>query len=430
MAGVITGLFAAYFAVFSDQVVEAPFLVAAENGHIADAILAGRGFADPFGVPSGPTAWMPPAFPYLLALLKAATGDDVQSLVRLLWCLRLATVFVTCLIVLDAGDKLNRWLPATVILCGGLGFHGRELFEEHSESWFYLAVANGVWLAECYGRRVLMTWSRAIVVGAVAAVAALCHPILGAVGIALRLYGTCLERDTQSVSDTRTDQKTKLLHLSLYLLAAIVIILPWTIRNRYVLGAWMPIKSNAAFEVWQSQCLDNDGLLDNLTLASHPYSAPDGLRLRFLNAGEVSFQDWAWQESWQSIQANPAGWLQRVGHRFVAACLLYQPTHVRGEPQPALLAIKRVVSSLPFLACFFLIVFVRHWNSTTLPLLVNYCVYLTPFILISYVDRYALPLLTVKLLLVLSAVHTILAGDLRSAANANRSASFHRRPAG
>ena len=38
-----------------------------EMGRIGRAIANGRGFADPFGLPTGPTAWEPPLYPYLIA---------------------------------------------------------------------------------------------------------------------------------------------------------------------------------------------------------------------------------------------------------------------------------------------------------------------------------------------------------------------------
>jgi hypothetical protein len=38
-----------------------------EMGRIAAAIASGRGFSDPFGAPTGPTAWEPPLYPYLTA---------------------------------------------------------------------------------------------------------------------------------------------------------------------------------------------------------------------------------------------------------------------------------------------------------------------------------------------------------------------------
>ena len=38
-----------------------------EMGSIAASLASGHGFSDPFGVPTGPTAWEPPLYPYLIA---------------------------------------------------------------------------------------------------------------------------------------------------------------------------------------------------------------------------------------------------------------------------------------------------------------------------------------------------------------------------
>ncbi len=38
-----------------------------EMGRIGAALASGRGFGDPFGPPTGPTAWEPPLYPYLIA---------------------------------------------------------------------------------------------------------------------------------------------------------------------------------------------------------------------------------------------------------------------------------------------------------------------------------------------------------------------------
>src|SRR5213080_4789813 len=48
----------------------------AEYLSIAEALVAGRGFADPFKEQTGPTAWMPPVYPALLAgLLWVCDGN-------------------------------------------------------------------------------------------------------------------------------------------------------------------------------------------------------------------------------------------------------------------------------------------------------------------------------------------------------------------
>src|ERR1700760_1237884 len=38
-----------------------------EGGRIAQSLVTGHGYASPFNAPSGPTAWLPPLYPLLLA---------------------------------------------------------------------------------------------------------------------------------------------------------------------------------------------------------------------------------------------------------------------------------------------------------------------------------------------------------------------------
>jgi 4-amino-4-deoxy-L-arabinose transferase-like glycosyltransferase len=45
-----------------------------EMGRIGAAIASGRGFSDPFGAPTGPTAWEPPLYPYLTAAVFKIFG--------------------------------------------------------------------------------------------------------------------------------------------------------------------------------------------------------------------------------------------------------------------------------------------------------------------------------------------------------------------
>src|SRR5688572_5479844 len=58
----------AYFTQDGSRVEELRHL-GAEYFNIAQALVDGRGYADPFGEATGPTAWMPPAYTVVLAAL-------------------------------------------------------------------------------------------------------------------------------------------------------------------------------------------------------------------------------------------------------------------------------------------------------------------------------------------------------------------------
>jgi hypothetical protein len=72
-------------------------------------------------------------------------------------------------------------------------------------------------------------------------------------------------------------------------LVSILVVAPWTIRNRLVLKRWIPIKSNGMYELWQSQCLDQDGVLDSITLGQHPWGNDGEQRQQYARLGEIAF---------------------------------------------------------------------------------------------------------------------------------------------
>src|SRR5271165_4761413 len=50
-----------------------------EMGRIGRALARGRGFADPFAGETGPTAWEPPVYPFLVAAVFRLTGIYSQA---------------------------------------------------------------------------------------------------------------------------------------------------------------------------------------------------------------------------------------------------------------------------------------------------------------------------------------------------------------
>src|SRR5664280_1449345 len=45
-----------------------------ESCRIAASIVSGHGFSSPYGIPTGPTAWLPPVYPYLVAAVFKVLG--------------------------------------------------------------------------------------------------------------------------------------------------------------------------------------------------------------------------------------------------------------------------------------------------------------------------------------------------------------------
>jgi 4-amino-4-deoxy-L-arabinose transferase-like glycosyltransferase len=68
-----------------------------EMGRIGHAIATGRGFADPFGPATGPTAWEPPLYPYLIAAVFKATGIYTHASAFILLTINSIFSALTCI---------------------------------------------------------------------------------------------------------------------------------------------------------------------------------------------------------------------------------------------------------------------------------------------------------------------------------------------
>src|SRR5205823_3928947 len=147
-------------------------------------------------------------------------------------------------------------------------------------------------------------------------------------------------------------------------------------RNYLVFGRWIPIKPNLAFELYQSQCLQSEGLLNGSTFALHPYHANTRERQEYERLGETAYLDKKREQFWQAVRADPWDYVQRVGSRLVGAMLWYVPFYRDQETRrPWVVWISRVFHPLPFIALVLLLASARrqplHWEQWTV-----ICVYL------------------------------------------------------
>jgi 4-amino-4-deoxy-L-arabinose transferase-like glycosyltransferase len=74
-------------------------------GRIGRAIATGRGFADPFGVQTGPTAWEPPLYPFLIAAVFKLAGVYTHLSAFILLTLNSIFSALTCIPISLIGRK-------------------------------------------------------------------------------------------------------------------------------------------------------------------------------------------------------------------------------------------------------------------------------------------------------------------------------------
>jgi hypothetical protein len=128
--------------------------------------------------------------------------------------------------------------------------------------------------------------------------------------------------------------------------------------------------------------------------------------------GEMEFLDKKREMFHEAVRKDPVDFLDRVACRFLGATLWYIPFN-RNEirDRPVTTWTGRVLHPLPFLALLVLASSAvwQKLSAAQWGVMGVYVLYLSPYIAISYYERYAIPLLAVKVLLVIWALDRILA---------------------
>jgi hypothetical protein len=370
----------------------------AEYHEIAKSIVRGDGFGSPFKEKTGPTAWMPPILPYLTAALIYLCDNNTDAVMTVILFFQGCTLAFTGLIVLILARQTTR-LWALLIVSAfviGLVSNFRLWFQNTHDCWFVLLALNLVVVGFVWCNP-MGTWPGAIAWGLYGGVCAMINPIVALVWGVLTI--TMLARERAWV------------RFGVICMLAMLTITPWVVRNYLVFGRFIPVKSNASYEFWQSQCITPDGLLQPSAFGSHPYANAGRERRLYKEMGEMEFLDKKRELFWQEVKKDPVDFLDRIACRFLGATLWYVPFN-RGDvlDRPYVVWTYRILHPLPFLALLFLAASAiwKPLNAAQWGVMLVYVLYLSPYIAISYYERYAIPLLGVKVLLVIWGLDRVL----------------------
>jgi hypothetical protein len=359
---------------------------------IAKSMVRGQGFANPFNAPTGPTAWMPPLLPTLLAGLLWVCDGDGDAVMAVVLFLQVVVLIGTGLLILaltrTTTQKLGAMAAAAVFIVALLiDFHG--WFQFTHDCWIVLLALDLVIAGLCWFGP-LQSWKKAAGWGLAGGLCALVSPVVG-FAWGMSSVGMAFVQRAWS-------------RLGAAVLIAGITLAPWTIRNYLVFGRLVPVKSNAAYELYQSQCLQKGGLIHNSTFTHHPCGSATRERQEYTQLGEIAYLDRKREQFRQAVLADPLDFLDRAACRFWGATLWYEPFHPAKESKrPWILWLSRLTHPLPFVGLLVLLLTgiwrpLHRWQWIVIGV---YLYYLLPYAAISYYDRYGLPLLGAKVLLVI-----------------------------
>jgi hypothetical protein len=276
-----------------------------ETGHIAYSLATGKGFASPFQRDSGPTAWLTPVYPLLVAGIFKIFGVYTRAAFLAAIFLNIIFSSATCLPIFYAGKRISG---------GGAGSGGAWLWALFPNAilipfeWIWdtslaaLLAATLLWatleLAESE------RWRDWIGYGLLWGLMLMTNPAAGAtlpVLLGWLAYRQCREGGAHP--------RKVVMAIAVALLCCV----PWTLRNFLVFHRFIPLRSNLSYELY----IGNNENYDERRRGLPAIITQDMETLRYLRMGETAFMDEEKRKALQFMKTHPSRVMQLVRWRFV-----------------------------------------------------------------------------------------------------------------
>lgn len=276
-----------------------------ETGHIAYSLATGKGFASPFQRDSGPTAWLTPIYPLLVAGIFKVFGIYTRTAFFVAIFLNIVFSAATCVPIFYAGKRV-----------AGLGVGA-------SAAWLWALFPNAIlipvdWIWDTSLAALLAAiilwgtlelperegWRDWIGYGVLWGFALMTNPALLAVFPVL--VGWLIYR-IPSEGQFRGAKP------AIAVLIAVVCCVPWTVRNFTVFHRLIPFRSNLSYELY----IGNNENYDEHRRGMAPVITQDLETLRYLRMGEMAFMDEERRKALQFIASHPRMEMKLLRWRFV-----------------------------------------------------------------------------------------------------------------
>jgi 4-amino-4-deoxy-L-arabinose transferase-like glycosyltransferase len=269
-----------------------------EMGRLARSIASGQGFSSPTDLPSGPSAWAPPLYPYILAGVFKLFG--IYSRLSAWVILAFNSVFgaLTCFPLYRIGQRMygesvGRAAAWTWALFPYAIYWPVRVVWETSLSTFLLTLALWWTLEMGDGPPRLGRW---ISFGVLWGVIILTNTAL------LAVLPFCLIW----LSFRLPQPVRQIPRMAVCGLVAALLVSPWLIRNYEVFGKFVFVRDNLPLEMHMA---NNDRFTGLWTRNEHPGNDPVAMR-RFQDLGELAFMEENQREFRQFVREYPADFVK------------------------------------------------------------------------------------------------------------------------
>ena len=266
---------------------------AMEVSSIAAHLARGQGYSSPFLHDTGPTAWVSPVYPILVAAVFKVFGIYSNASALVILGLQCAMAAATGVLIYALG---KRTLGEKIGLSAAWIWTFCPIFFRWPASWIWDFAASALLLVGLLliSLRVAESGSRKhwLLLGTVWGVAALTNPAL--LSILPFTFGYA------AFGNDRNGRKW-LTNLACSVLLILAIVSPWAIRNEVVFGHPILLRSNFWFEFHLGNYHYSNGMG---YLGFHPGANPRELR-RYAELGEQGYVQWAKSAAMDFLRQHP-----------------------------------------------------------------------------------------------------------------------------
>lgn len=331
-----------------------------ELGQLAHSLAAGQGFSSPFGGNTGPSAYLAPGYPALISLIFHFCGDYTLASALVVMGMQVMFSLCTLLIIMHIarmcfGDQAATlsgvfwalspplmWVPtifwdtalSTLMIAGLFALALKTRRKPNALSWTLLVVG-------CAG-------------------AALVNPALLPTLLALSVWAVWPGKGRVC------SLREALLAVVLFLL----IITPWPLRNLKLLHAFIPLRSNFGFELWNGNQSGSDGTFQQ---SLHPGFNPQEMRA-YASLGEVAYMREKSAMAHSYIRSHP---LQFVWLSTKRAWLFWTGQAQGTSRTSLVLVFHALLTTLLALPGFLLVL--RHKRNLFVPLVLPLIIFPLPY---------------------------------------------------
>ena len=301
-----------------------PFLQ--ESGNIAASLAGGHGFSSPFRIETGPTAWMPPAYPWLLAGIFRVFGVRTYDSFLAAVGLNILCSAFTCVPIFFAGKRVGG-LAVAALAAWLWAFFPNAILNAFESMWdasltaLLAAIILWVTLAMEKSER----WRDWVGYGLLWGVTLLTNVTL--ISLLPFLLGWLVYRSRKTSLSSRDSAGLVKATFAKPVLAfgiAVLCCVPWTIRNYMVFHHFVPLRSTLGLQMWIG---NNENPQEAWKEELHPiFNSAE--RARYIRMGEIEYMQEKQREAIEFILAHPARDVRQFASRFIA-------TWSGGTPTPA-----------------------------------------------------------------------------------------------